>query len=97
MQPTDTVPRPHEVAEEFLLTALKDGPVASTEIVSLAEAQGISKSTLDRAKQKLGVMSYQHEKHWYWKLPSSSPDSQTPKDFQFKDGIWCEAIGEVAI
>ncbi len=44
-----------EEAQEFLVTALTDGPRTSNEITEQARNLGISKATLRRAKKSLGV------------------------------------------
>ncbi len=36
----------------------------------LAEEQGISKRTLDRARSRIGVTSVQKKSGWVWSLPS---------------------------
>ena len=64
-------------AEEFLEEVLSDGPVPAGQAKEEAEDTGISIRTLERAKKKIGVLSYREnaagEKRgkgqWYWKLP----------------------------
>jgi putative DNA primase/helicase len=58
-------------AERFLETMLADGPVAADRIIAAAEANGISKRTLDRAKKSLRVVSEKDEFRgsWAWRLP----------------------------
>jgi Bifunctional DNA primase/polymerase, N-terminal/AAA domain/Primase C terminal 1 (PriCT-1) len=58
-----------EVAKQFLLDALADGPKAATALKSQAEARAISASTLDRARKELKVISFKKGKIWYWSLP----------------------------
>jgi len=61
-----------ETAEEFLRSCLGDGrKVAGKELEEEAEAQGISKGTLRRAKIKLGVKSekVKYDSPWLWCLP----------------------------
>jgi hypothetical protein len=60
-------------AEEFLLEALGGGAIKSSELSRLASERGISRNTLDRARQSLYVTSYRDDKEWYVSLP----DSQT--------------------
>ena len=37
--------------------------------MQMAEAQGISVKTLNRAKSALGVISIKRDGKWYWELP----------------------------
>jgi hypothetical protein len=62
-------------AMAFLCEALFAGPRKATELVQEAEANHISKRTLERAKQDLGVKSFQPEipGPWYWKLSYEPP------------------------
>lgn len=52
-------------ATEFLRAKLRDRPVRSAELLKQAEAEGISKNTLYRAKEKLGIVSVDGK----WGLP----------------------------
>ncbi len=58
-------------AVSFLERELKGGPVNSKEIYKSADACGIAKRTLHRAKSELGVVAYKKEfaGSWAWKLP----------------------------
>lgn len=58
-----------EVAKQFLLDALADGPKAATALKSKAEARAISASTLDRARRDLKVISAKKGRIWLWSLP----------------------------
>ncbi len=51
-------PRPGEQADQFLTEALAEGRVLASEIKAMAADEDISKNTLDRAKQRLGVESH---------------------------------------
>jgi len=51
-------PRPGEQADQFLTDALAEGRVLASEIKAMAADEDISKNTLDRAKQRLGVESH---------------------------------------
>lgn len=69
--------QPIEEAKHFLLEQLKNGEVAAQDIRGLAYSEGISKSTLDRAKKKLGIKSVQKitdngEKYWVWSYNTQS-------------------------
>jgi hypothetical protein len=70
------VHNPRDVAAAFLIAFLKAGPAVSTEVIASAKAQGISASTLQRAKSKLGVVSKaipgpHGPVAWTWSLPES--------------------------
>lgn len=54
-------------AKAFIREALKNGPVASTEVLEWGAAESFSASTLNRAKKGL-VQSYQEGGKWYWEL-----------------------------
>jgi AAA domain len=58
-------------AKEFLLDLLANGPVRSREIIEAAEANGISRRTLFRAKNDLGIKPRKKGVRggWFWQLP----------------------------
>lgn len=60
-----------EQAERLLLELLKDGEVASEELLKRSTALGISERTLKIAKQNQGVVSVRKGDRWYTKLPDS--------------------------
>jgi hypothetical protein len=57
-----------ERAKAFLLDKLKDGRMESTRLIGQAEAAEISKRTLERARDELGIEPYQEGRKWYWEL-----------------------------
>ena len=59
-----------EVAKQFLLDALADGPKPATKLKSQGEARAISASTIDRARKDLGIISAKEGKIWFWSLPA---------------------------
>lgn len=61
-----------EQAERLLLELLKDGEVASEELLRQSSALGISERTLKIAKQNQGVVSVRRGDRWYAKLRDSS-------------------------
>ncbi len=68
-------------AKTFLQGALANGPIASTELDSLTEAQGISKRTLDRAKKDLGIKSTKrgfNDGRWYSSLSGQEEEDRHP-------------------
>lgn len=65
---------PGQAAEDFLLEFLASGPRSAKETESAARDRGISKRTLDRAKDALNVQSVKERKpqgRWIWALSSS--------------------------
>lgn len=58
-----------EVAKQFLLEALADGPKAASALKSNGEARAISASTLDRARKELRIITAKEGKIWFWSLP----------------------------
>jgi hypothetical protein len=60
--------RQREKAKVFLEAILESGEVDSAEVYEQAEADGISRRTLERAKSELGVRSVQHSNGWVWTL-----------------------------
>jgi hypothetical protein len=60
-----------DVATDFLLELLGNGPVAQNDVAAAAGQQGISKATLRRAKDELGVKSKKldYGGGWAWYLP----------------------------
>jgi len=71
---TETRTKPRGAAKDFLREALADGPIPATKVERLAEKEGITKRTLDRAKEELGVESRKIDGKWWWRLPA---DEQT--------------------
>ena len=71
-----------EAAQLFISEALAQGETAAAEIAKVAEAQGISPKTLNRAKAAMGVKSFRREGQWYWSLPDlvGIQDGQTDCD-----------------
>jgi putative DNA primase/helicase len=72
----DTEGKDIKRAKVWLLDQLKDGEISSTQIKTQATVDGIiasakSRSTLDRAKKKLGIASERKGRQWFMKLPDS--------------------------
>jgi len=59
---------PGKSARAWLRSFLGEGQVSSTSITSAAQAVGISKKTLRRAKEALQVKAYKEGNAWYWRL-----------------------------
>jgi putative DNA primase/helicase len=69
-------------AGELLLQWLECGPLESSSIDQLAADEGISRSSLHRAKERLGIKAKKVGKVWQWSLPAvesvqDSTDSPT--------------------
>ena len=62
-------------AVEWLKEELKDGPISSVDIFSKAKQEGISKSTLNRAKRNAKVKPQKCGDTWNWQLMNQ--DTQT--------------------
>jgi hypothetical protein len=59
---------------------LADGPCSRAVVEQRATAKGISESTLNRAKKRLGVKASKsgfHSSSWTWEMP---PESDDPAD-----------------
>ena len=56
-------------ARRLIENKLADGAVLSADMFQIAEEQGISAKTLNRAKNALGVISIKRHDRWYWELP----------------------------
>lgn len=67
-------PAARDDAKKFLVDLLAHCPVASVEIEEAAEANGIARRTLFRAKGELGVIAKKDGDNggWTWRLPPSS-------------------------
>lgn len=61
-------------ATAFLARELSDGPGRVGDLRARAANEGISKRTLDRAKEALKVKSYRLGSLWLWRLPDVDPD-----------------------
>jgi hypothetical protein len=59
----------HEDATELLLSLLSTGPKPYSEIMEIAESEGIGNRTMVRAKGGLKVVSTKIANEWYWSLP----------------------------
>jgi hypothetical protein len=71
---TRTEQRERDQAAKFLLDLLRDGPIASKQVMADATANGIAQRTLWRAKADLGIISERtrttegNTGPWYWAL-----------------------------
>jgi hypothetical protein len=57
-------------AEDFLCGLLAAGAVPAAQVFSEADAAGISRPTLNRAKDKLQIVSMKPGGVWHWSLPA---------------------------
>jgi putative DNA primase/helicase len=64
-----------ETAKQFLSQKLATGPVLKSEIDDEADANNISKRTLERAKTDLGIIAKKggYQGAWTWELPAARP------------------------
>ena len=69
-------------ARRLIETALAKGPVLSVDMMQMAEEQGISPKTLNRAKDALGVISVKHGNQWYWEIPIVVEFTEVSQDGQ---------------
>jgi len=69
-------------ASDWLCETLADGPMPANEISELAAAEAISKKTLRRAREKLGIKPTKPgmKDGWIWSLPPKMPN--IPEDAQ---------------
>jgi putative DNA primase/helicase len=75
---------PRMAARKFLRELLADGPHRASEVVELAEDDDISERTLRRAKNDLGVDSFQRKTddgkpEWWWVLPDEDEPPSEPQ------------------
>jgi hypothetical protein len=73
-------------ATEWLGSLLADDALAAKEVFSHASKEGISKATLKRAKELIGVQSNRHSEgnkgkgDWFWYLPGHEESAEMPKE-----------------
>ncbi|MCG3139126.1 MAG: hypothetical protein HJJLKODD_03005 [Phycisphaerae bacterium] len=80
-------PQAQEDAIEWLKKALADGPRQANDVTTEArEAEGIPKSTLNRARKAAGVEAFRLEPlgPWWWRIKSQS---QQPDDLDHLDNL----------
>lgn len=79
-------------ARRLIESALANGPVLSADMMQVAEEQGISAKTLNRAKDALGVISIKRGERWYWELPIEVEYTVVDQDGQHgQDGQDCQS------
>ena len=61
-------PTKRDRATAFLREELQDGPRPTRELFEGAAKLGISKRTLEEAKERLPIVCFQANGHWYWKF-----------------------------
>jgi hypothetical protein len=62
-------PEERDAAEKFLRDALKGGPVESSKIDRMREANNISERTLERVAKDIGIKRIRKGKEWWFSLP----------------------------
>ena len=70
-------------ARRLIEKTLAHGAVLSADMFEMAEGQGISAKTLNRAKDALGVISIKRHDRWYWELPIDVVYTQPNEDTQY--------------
>ena len=74
-----------DIAKAFIKELLSKGEVEGTVLTAMAKEADIAKSTLDKAKEELGVVSKQKEKNrWFCRLPEKN-DTSITQDSNHKD------------
>jgi hypothetical protein len=67
--------RPNDRLQEaidFIEELLADGSaMLAVDIEQRLKENGIRRSTANKAKQELGIISFREGEHWYWKLPQA--------------------------
>jgi len=81
----DELARP--AARRFLATVLQRDSMPAQAIISRAEAQGISRATLERAKKELGVASRRAGAQWIWVLPSATVHDRPAERLEEDDDL----------
>lgn len=72
-----------QMAKEWLHTFLENGPMASIAILAAAQAVGIAKKTLRRAKAALRIEAFKEGHAWQWQLnqhKSAIEDTLIPQE-----------------
>jgi hypothetical protein len=69
-----------EDAAEFLKGVLESGPVPTEEVLARAAGRGLSRRTLFRARERLGVRAHRSGGRWWWSLPDVVVEQTVPKE-----------------
>jgi len=69
-------------ARRLIENALRHGAIPAVEIMCMAEEQGISQKTLQRAKASLGVISLKRHGQWFWDILIDAIYSECREDSQ---------------
>jgi hypothetical protein len=69
-------------ARRLIKTELARGPIPAADMEQMAEEQGISPKTIQRAKSALGVISVKHGGRWYWEIPIEVEYTEVSQDGQ---------------
>lgn len=65
-----------EEASAFLVELLAGGPRLSEEVFKAGKARGISKDTLYRSKEEMGIKAIQVNRRWHWRMPQTGTDAR---------------------
>jgi putative DNA primase/helicase len=80
-QPDEEKVRPRDTASKFLLQLLAAGPVAVKQVEEEAKAAGLSRATVRRAADDLGITAGKtgFDAGWSWRLPDdATPGEEVP-------------------
>ena len=69
-------------ARQLIETAFADGSNGAEEIMQMAVEQGVSESTMNRIKTKMGIISVKHSDKWFWEYHQSSVSAKDSQDAQ---------------
>jgi len=83
-------------AVSFLKKILGSTPVLATDIMEMADAEGISEKTLKRAKSELGIISRKTGEQWYWILPIDVEYKEVSQDAQDGQEILMDSLTSLA-
>jgi hypothetical protein len=81
-------------AVEFLKGLLENGPRAARDVLEAARSKGISKRTLARGRNALGVESFREGGRWWWRLPDAVKEWGEPDDRLAAQGPLVEGPGK---
>jgi hypothetical protein len=83
-----------EDAVEFLKSTLESGPRAARDVLEAARSRGISKRTLARGRDALGVESFREGGRWWWRLSDVVKERVESDDHLVAQGAAVEGPGK---
>ncbi|MBP7051188.1 MAG: AAA family ATPase [Phycisphaerae bacterium] len=89
--PSDAKRTALDDAMAWLQDTLAEGPLPSEEIRDQAQADGISETTLKRAKQRLGIRAFREvradDAAWFWSLPQEPEGTQSRGNQEVEESL----------